>query len=107
MRIRVLVVALAIAATAGCSSADSGEESSSYTVVEETETGIGTEVVVSVDDSTNAVAIFNEVLDDHQDFASVFMICAGDDVRQDGYFLYGRADGDDRDIVSHDQDPGC
>lgn len=107
MRIRVLVVALAIATTAGCSSADSGEDSPNYTVVEKSETGIGTEAVVSVDDSTNAEAIFNEVLDDHQDFASVYMVCAGDDVREDGFFLYGRADGDDRDIVSHDQDPGC
>ena len=107
MTLRVLAVLLAIAATAGCSSADSGEDSSNYSVVEETETGIGTEVVVSVEDSTNAAAIFDEVFDDNDGYAAVYIICAGDDVRQDGFILYGRADGDDRNIIIRNDDDDC
>lgn len=107
MTLRVLAVLLAIASTAGCSSADSGEDSSNYSVVEETETGIGTEVVVSVEDSTNAAAIFDEVFDDNDGYAAAYIICAGDDVRQDGFILYGRADGDDRNIIIRNDDYDC
>ncbi|KRF04076.1 hypothetical protein ASG88_21785 [Nocardioides sp. Soil777] len=107
MTLRVLTVALVIAAAAGCSSADSGEDSSNYIVVEETETGIGTEVVVSVEDSTNAADVFKEVLDDNDGYAAVYIICAGDDVRQQGFILYGRADGDDRNIIIRNDDHDC
>lgn len=51
--------------------------------------------------------LFDEVLDDNGDYAAVCIICAGDDVRQDGFILYGRADGDDRNIVIRNDDQDC
>ncbi|KQV72006.1 hypothetical protein ASC64_20490 [Nocardioides sp. Root122] len=107
MTLRVLSVVLAIAATTGCSSGHPQEDPSSYSIVEEIETGIGTEVVVSVEDSAIAVDVFDEVFDDNDGYAAVYIFCAGSDVRQDDFILYGRADGDDRNIIIRHEDQDC
>lgn len=106
MKLRLLSIVTVMAATGACSSVDSEKDPSTYTVIQEIESGIGTEVLVSVNENTDTEAVFNQVLDEG-DYASVMIICAGDEVRQYSAILYGRADGDDRDVVTRDPDRDC
>ena len=106
MKLRLLPIVIAVAAAGACSSASTGEDASTYTVVDEIESGIGVEVLVSVNENIDTEAVFNQVLDEGN-YASVTIICAGDEVRQYSAILYGRADGDDRDVVTRDPDRTC
>jgi hypothetical protein len=105
-KIITLLAVAAVSATAGCSEDAEPTDEASYVVVDEQETGLGTEAVVSVEANDDPEAVFNEVLDDH-DYASVTIVCAGEDVREDGYILYGTSDGDTREVVGGEQDRVC
>lgn len=106
MRLRWVSVGMFVVATGACSSASSSEDASTYTVIEEVQSGIGIEVLVSVGENVDTEAVFNQVLD-RNDYASVTIICEGDEDRQYSAILYGRADGDDRDVVTRDPDRDC
>jgi hypothetical protein len=104
--ITLLAVTAAVSGAAGCSDDTEPADEESYVVVDEQETGLGTEAVVSVETNDDPEAVFNEVLDDH-DYATVTIVCAGEDVREEGYILYGTSDGDTREVVGGEQDREC
>lgn len=105
-RIITTIAVTALFATPGCSEDAEPADEASYVVVDEQETGLGTEAVVSVETNDDPEAVFNEVLDDH-DYASVTIVCEGDDPRDDGYILYGTSDGDTREVVGGEQERAC
>ncbi len=106
MKKTMIAIAAVVFATTSCSNDAEPSSEASYVVVDEQETGVGTEAVVSVETNEDPEAVFNEVLDD-QDYATVTIICAGDDVREDGYILYGTNDGGTREVVGGEQDRVC
>jgi hypothetical protein len=105
--IMMMLAVTALCGLAGCSEDAEPADEASYEIVEEQETGLGTEAVVSVTSNDDPEAVFNEVLDDHDDYATVTIVCEGDDVQEDGYILYGTASGDDREVVGGEQDRTC